>query len=197
MWQGLLLSATFFVTWDILFNNWNIWNFNDRYLLGIRFFDLPLEEYLFFFTVPYSCSFIYACLVAYIPFHKRQDKGWRPMLTMGTVLVLTAIIFHNKPQTLFSFGTSGLGCIVLYFLRRKIPTFRADAFLLMFLISIIPFLAIDGFLTAMPIVIYYHKHNFGVYIYTIPIDDLIYGILLMMSNVAIMEYFKGKARPSL
>jgi hypothetical protein len=34
-------------------------------LVGIYFGGLPLEECLFFLTVPYASVFIYACLKAY------------------------------------------------------------------------------------------------------------------------------------
>src|SRR5690554_1987727 len=51
-----------FVVWDIIFTANGIWGFNDRYLSGIELFGLPLGEYLFFITVPFSCVFIYRVL---------------------------------------------------------------------------------------------------------------------------------------
>src|SRR5688572_25331807 len=68
-WPALLpaifLNAAIFIPWDIYFMQRGIWGFNPEYLLGINLFGLPLEEVLFFITVPYACVFIYVCLNVY------------------------------------------------------------------------------------------------------------------------------------
>lgn len=83
---------------------------------------------------------------------------------------------------------------MVYLLRRKIPAFRADAFLIMYLVSLLPFLVVNGFLTAMPVVIYNDAENLGWRIYTIPFEDCFYGMLLMLGNVAIMEWLRGRQK---
>lgn len=57
--------ALIFIIWDIkVAEKW--WFFNDRYILGIKIFKLPIEEILFFFTVPYSCLVIFLNLNYFI-----------------------------------------------------------------------------------------------------------------------------------
>lgn len=57
-----LVMATIFIAWDHWFTVIGIWEFNPRYILGIYFLELPVEEWAFFFIVPYSCVFIYEVL---------------------------------------------------------------------------------------------------------------------------------------
>ena len=45
----IITVGVFFILWDIYFAYQNVWGFNDEYLMGIRWFKLPLEEWLFFF----------------------------------------------------------------------------------------------------------------------------------------------------
>ena len=57
-----VLVASAFIAWDAWFTANGVWWFNDRYLIGIRLFGLPLEELLFFICIPFSCVFTYHCL---------------------------------------------------------------------------------------------------------------------------------------
>jgi lycopene cyclase domain-containing protein len=67
LFPAIFIVGVFFVVWDIAFTNLQVWSFNAKYIVGIKFFNLPIEEYLFFLCVPYSCVFIYDCYNAYFP----------------------------------------------------------------------------------------------------------------------------------
>lgn len=51
------------------------------------------------------------------------------------------------------------------------------------------FLLVNGILTALPVVIYNDMENIGLRIYTIPLEDNAYGLLMLLLNVSLMEYF--------
>ncbi|HTM98215.1 MAG TPA: lycopene cyclase domain-containing protein, partial [Pedobacter sp.] len=51
-----------FITWDIWFTAKGVWWFNLAYTVGIPIAGLPIEEYLFFLCIPFSCVFTYFCL---------------------------------------------------------------------------------------------------------------------------------------
>lgn len=62
--------ALFFIVWDIFFTSQNVWWFNEDYITGFKIFNLPIEEILFFFVIPYACVFTFFNIVQfdkYIP----------------------------------------------------------------------------------------------------------------------------------
>ncbi|MFN6039186.1 MAG: lycopene cyclase domain-containing protein, partial [Bacteroidota bacterium] len=69
-WKPLFLAISImmiiFIPWDILKTDHGVWGFNQDYICGIYFFNLPIEECLFFVCIPYACIFIYECLNYYL-----------------------------------------------------------------------------------------------------------------------------------
>ena len=55
-WKSLVFAIsimmTIFITWDVIFTNLSVWSFNDRYILGYKFLNLPIEEWMFFICIP-------------------------------------------------------------------------------------------------------------------------------------------------
>jgi lycopene cyclase domain-containing protein len=193
LWPGMLLTGAFFIVWDILFNKWGVWSFNDAYIVGLRIGGLPIEEWLFFITVPYACAFIYECLLQYLHMRKRADNGWWVLLLLSILLMVVGVYFHDRAYTFSSFTFCGIALLLVYLLRKRIALFRADAFLLTFLISTLPFFIVNGLLTSMPVVLYNDTENLGIRIYTIPFEDNFYGMLLMLGNIAMMELRRARA----
>jgi lycopene cyclase domain-containing protein len=66
IWPGMAITGLVFVLGCAVHYIHGVWSFNDQYITGIKFMGLPLEEILFFLTVPFSCMFIYACLNYYV-----------------------------------------------------------------------------------------------------------------------------------
>jgi lycopene cyclase domain-containing protein len=63
-------------------------------------------------------------------------------------------------------------------------------FFLAYFISLIPFLICNGLLTALPVVIYNNNENMNLRLFTIPLEDTLYGLSLMLIPILIMDYFK-------
>lgn len=188
---GMLTGGVTVVVWDILFTNWGVWSFNEKYITGLHLGVLPIEEWLFFVVVPYSCLFIYECLIRYFPFNRNALLGYKLLTLIGWVLLLIGVLNYDKTYTLWAFGISGLFCQLLVLLKRFYPTLKINAFLVAYLISMIPFLIMNGLLTSMPIVEYNDTENLGLRIYTIPIEDMFYGLVLMIGNVMGMEWARS------
>ena len=191
LFPAMLLPAAFYIVWDIYFTSKHIWSFNAAYITGIKFFNLPVEEVLFFFVIPYCCVFIYECIRCYFPSLKDGKHSSFILKITGTLLFITGSIFFHKDYTGYTFVFTGIFIAILFIYRKYFKNFHITAFLISFLISLLPFLIVNGFLTAMPVVMYNDAENLGIRIYTIPAEDLFYGMLLLIMNIAIYEKLKA------
>lgn len=183
---GMLISAAFFIIWDILFTKLGVWSFNPTYIIGIYIFNLPIEEILFFITVPYACIFIYEVVNGYT---KRDVIGCgKPYSVVISVICLVLIIlFHDKTYTLVN---ASICLIMLLYAAFIYKSQNLGRFFLAYFISLIPFLICNGLLTALPVVIYNNNENMNLRLFTIPLEDTLYGLSLMLIPILIMDYFK-------
>ena len=79
---SILLSAGLFISWDIDAARRGDWSFNSDYTNSYRIYGLPVEEILFFITVPYSVLFMFESINYYI-----KNKDYREGKTAGRTSV--------------------------------------------------------------------------------------------------------------
>jgi lycopene cyclase domain-containing protein len=188
--QAGIIVAIPFVVWDSLFTKHSFWGFNSERILGVKFFDLPIEEISFFIVIPFCCVFI-AELLSFFNY-QFPGKFWDKLsLLIGIGLFCIGIRFFDQWYTLLSFGLGGLSIIVLFFMKA----INWNRFWLLYLIHLIPFLVVNGFLTYYPVVWYNNAENLGIRIGTIPIEDTSYSLIALSWNVYLYELFKRK-KPS-
>ena len=191
---GLLISSAVFLVWDYIFTIADVWSFNPDYVTGIWLFNLPVEEILFFITVPFACIFIYECLNYYI----RKDilKSFQTgiSITFLGLSMLMLIFFYDRVYTLVTFGL--LLTILFYAAFIKKETYLGR-FYLAYLVSLVPFFIVNGFLTSIPIVMYNDAENMAFRVGTIPFEDFFYSLSLLLMNVMFFEYFKGRTKKNL
>lgn len=189
---GIGLTGAFFIVWDVLKTHYGIWSFNPEYIVGIYIINLPLEEWLFFITVPYACVFIYACLNAYLPdYLSKPSKYIAPTLIVA--LLILAAVNYTRTYTVvtFTFTAIFLGIYMALFKNRL-----GGRFWMAYLVHLVPFFIINGFLTSLPVVIYNDAENLGIRVGTVPIEDTIYSMLLLLMNIGIMEWRQQKMATS-
>jgi lycopene cyclase domain-containing protein len=191
VFAAMILPAIFYIVWDIFFTKLQVWQFNEKYIVGPQWFGLPIEEWLFFILIPYCCTFVYACVRAYFP--NVQHKKWADyfLLTLAVAVIITGFIFKEKIYTHFTCIFLSAGIFLLYVFKKYFKTFDAASFLLSFALSLIPYFIVNGFLTALPILTYDDAENLGIRIYTIPFEDAFYGMLLLLMNIVLYEKFKN------
>ncbi len=189
LFPSILVSAAVFIPWDIWFTRINIWSFNQRYVTGLFIYGLPIEEWLFFFIVPFSCIFIYEVLNYFI----KKDISARATrcitLSLATALLIAAIIFHDKIYTAVDFAALSIFLFLHQFMIRSAYLGR---FYRTWAVCLVPFLIINGFITGLPIVIYNNLENMNVRIYCIPLEDMFYGMFQILIVVTVYEYLKQK-----
>ena len=187
--KAMLLPALFYIVWDMSFTKSGVWSFNENYITGIKIVNLPIEEVLFFFVVPYCCVFIYECIKSYFP--KIQNNHFSKWLLnlIAIILLIIAVFHHERAYTFFT--CLFFGVFVFFLHTNKRIYFNRAAFLVSYLIILIPFLLINGLLTSIPVVLYNNAENLSMRIFTIPVEDVFYGMLLIMMNVAGYEKYKN------
>lgn len=67
-------------------------------------------------------------------------------------------------------------------------------FWMAYFIHLIPFLIVNGVLTATPVVLYNPNEITGFRIYTIPIEDTVYALTCLLLPITVMEYYLEKRK---
>jgi lycopene cyclase domain-containing protein len=192
---GILITGVFFIVWDELFTRMGIWGFNPHYLSGIYISSLPLEEILFFFCIPYASIFTYFALTYlvetdyFLPYHE--------LISNVVILLLLIVGIYNidKSYTGVTFVLTGL---FLSYQLLKLRTRYMGRFYFAFVFILIPFFIINGILTGSfiqePVVHYNDNENLGLRVGTIPIEDVVYGMLMVLMSITIAEELEVRAR---
>jgi lycopene cyclase domain-containing protein len=193
LWLAVLLPAIFFTLWDEWFTQMGVWGFNPRYLIGIQLGSLPLEEILFFICIPYACVFTYEAVNYLIQWRMNLTQQNRITDFLIVVLFLTGIIFYDR---WYPFVTFILASVFLLLHRWVWKSEYVGKFYVAFLFILIPFFIVNGILTGSGIeeqVVWYNdSENLGIRMLTIPVEDTFYGMLLLLMNISLFEYFQKK-----
>lgn len=187
-----IITALFFIVWDILFAHWDIWHFNPSYILGVYFLNLPIEEMLFFVCVPYACVFTYYSLTLFLNFSFFNKKALSFSLLLAATLLIIALFNQQKLYTSVTFI---LLAILLSILSIKRVNYLSS-FFVSFLIILLPFFISNGILTGSfikePVVIYNNSYNLSIRLFTIPLEDIFYGMLLLLMNIGGFELLRSR-----
>lgn len=188
---GIVATAIPFLVWDVLFTRMGVWGFNHDYLIGWSLFDLPLEEWLFFFAIPFACLFVYDRLDQLTNIH--FNTQWADALV---IIASVAVLMLGLPGW---YSGSVAGSVILFMLLKWYLGVRNDSsFYIAYLIVTVPFILVNGALTGMftpePVVWYNDMENCGVRLITIPIEDFLYYYLMFGMNHAIYEWSKKRLR---
>ncbi len=190
---AIVLTGFVFIVWDVLFTESGVWGFTPQYLSGYYLMNLPVEEWLFFVTVPFASIFIFENVIYFIKTPLNQRVAHRIMLWLGVILILIAMINYDRQYTFYCFLGNGL---LLIFHGVYLKADYAGHFIITYLLHLIPFFLVNGILTGSfiedQVVWYNNSENFGIRLFTIPIEDTIYAMLLLLMNITWYEFFKKK-----
>ncbi len=187
-WKANIIVALFFIIWDMAFTKMGVWGFNPDYLTGLNIGNLPLEEVLFFICIPYACTFTYFSFEYLIKSVPKLNTAFISAWT-GLLIVL-AFVYSDRWYTALTFSLLAVYLVLRQFL--KMPWSR----LLIAYLAILPFFFLsNGLLTGSyldsPIVWYNDAENMGIRMFTIPVEDSMYGFLLIALNIDLYNWFRS------
>lgn len=194
LWPAILLAAVPFIIWDSYFTKIGVWGFTPQYLIGASLFGLPIEEILFFICIPYACMFTYYCFRLWkgpeMRVRAEQTVTW---IFLGLCIVLGLL----GAGRYYTSSTMMWLALFLIYLKWQAKPRWLGLFYYSHQFLLIPFFIVNGILTGTgldkPIVWYNNAENLGVRIFTIPIEDVFYGMLLLLLNALLFEYFLQKS----
>ena len=187
--QSLAFISTAYIVWDVIATKRGDWAFNPEHLIGINILGLPIEEILFFFTVPYSCIFIYETVCFYIKETKLNLNG-KLFLIPAILIIILGTIFYDQNYTFtvsIFVGAFFIGAILF---NQSLLASRN--FWITMLISFLPFLIVNYFLTSIPVVTYNDTAFSGKRFITIPYEDFLYSF--SMISLWILFYVLAKEK---
>jgi lycopene cyclase domain-containing protein len=189
--SGNFITAACFIAWDLSFTHWKVWGFNEAYTLGYKIFNLPVEEVLFFICIPFACLFTYHCLTTFytISWTRRVEKT--VVLVLSLLFLLVGMVYIDKMYTAVTFISTGILLLALEFAGK---VSWLPGFLTIYPVLLIPFFIVNGLLTGtglqQPVVWYNDAENTGIRLMTIPVEDVVYGLELLLCNCFFYEKFK-------
>ncbi|KYK32900.1 MAG: hypothetical protein AYK22_06865 [Thermoplasmatales archaeon SG8-52-3] len=192
---SIFIVGLSYILWDILVTARGDWWFEEKFLIGIEIFGLPIEEILFFIIVPFACIFIYENLVYFIKDKKVPFNKWF-YLTFAAIFIIVGIIFRNQDYTILSM----FSCALFFILASTIypELLKSRNYWFYIILSFIPFIIFNYFLTSL-IVVGYNPDaiwgGFGAWngrFVTIPFEDFFYNYSMLSFYLMVYLYFKEK-----
>lgn len=192
-WPRALLSALLvgipFAVWDALAAFRGDWAFEAVHTWEPRLFGLPWEELLFFLLVPFACLFVWRSLKACLPERLFHAPPW--LWPAGAAMALSGAVFAwPRFYTATLLGFTGLFMVLLAGPWRRAA--EQSHFWLTQILCVFPFLIVNGFLTALPVVTYSPAAILGLRLGTIPVEDFLYSFVLVGANLLVFQSLESR-----
>lgn len=179
-----------FLIWDAMVTDRH-WFFNNNYVIGIYYFGLPIEEIMFFVTVPFACVFTWEMINR---FTKNIDLKFPVEIYFLPIIFFLLSIYMlilGKEYTSLVFVALTLTFIydrvlnTKFFLMKNVPLYLS-------LITIFTII-FNGYLTYRPVITYDEQYQLAFRIFTIPVEDFLFGFsLLIISTITYVKLTNGK-----
>jgi len=193
--KAAIVVAIPFIAWDVYFTAKGVWWFNTDYTIGLNIAGLPLEEMLFFIFIPFSCVFTFYTIDKYYKWNALS--GFNNILVFVSVIVLSVVALLNTDK-IYTFVTAVVTIatlIYLHFIARSEWITKASV---VFTILMLGFFPVNGILTGSfiesPIVNYNPKDFLGIRMFTIPIEDAVYGYSQFLLVLYFFKQFQRKTK---
>jgi lycopene cyclase domain-containing protein len=103
--------------------------------------------------------------------------------------MIAALLFGERLYTAITFITTGFVCVFLKFIFRVTWFGKAIS---VYALLLVPFFVVNGILTGSglphPVVIYNETEIMNIRLFTIPAEDIFYGLELYLLNLALYKW---------
>ena len=184
---ALVVGGAPWVGWDILVAERHWW-FAPEHTLGPALFGLPLEEWGFFLAVPFACLYTWEVLVTGPTRAEWPALRWAgaAIAVLGVAAGFALWFTTGLEYTALSIGCIGAAAGVDAALRAHVLR-RPAGWAYLGLVSVFT-LVFNNYLTGRPIVLYDPQYQLDWRVVTMPIEDLGFGLGLMLSVTAVYTW---------
>jgi len=207
-WQRLLAAFVVvslpFIIWDVFMTKQAAWGFTPKFAGSIKFFSLPVGEWLFFFIVPFACLVMYEVLVFVNrksvdmqlvidqkSLSKNRQKKTRILLFI-LFLISIAIAIANVSQLYTQTVWLALAIALLTTAIINPLIIWQKTFWLYLLVSFAGFLVLNSILTGLPIVWYNPEAISNWRMGSIPVEDFVYNASLLILSLIVWQEWRVK-----
>lgn len=191
---SIAVVSTCYLVWDVVVTAGGEWSFNSRYLTGVQILNIPLEEVLFFITVPYSCLLLYEVVL----YATKSGSFKLPVIVVvASIIALLGASLAVYPQGYSAKALASCGFFLMIALLFDRPLIESKQYWIWLAICYVPFLIINTVLTALPVVEYNSKAIWGLRVGTIPLEDFFYNYAMLSFYLLFYRIGKKEVSPKL
>jgi lycopene cyclase domain-containing protein len=188
---GYLLVSLPFILWDAWAVHAGHWGFNSSHVMSSRFIHLPIEEILFFFTVPFAMMYVWGVVKKFVA-DRAVATFWPLFVLSGAVgsAVALLVIYRGNGYTTAAMCATLIAAIVVASSRlvftRRFWVFQLALFGI--------FVLANWFLTALPIITYNDSSIIGTRILTIPLEDFFFNFAFVNLFLVTFNWLDSRTR---
>jgi len=186
IFPGIIATGIIFIIWDYFFTSKGVWGFNHSYTRELYIAGLPVEEWLFFLVIPYCVFFVHEVLRLFV------RRFYFPGTAKIVIIVLLMAGLISLPFIYTRTYTFTAVAFVIPFLALQLllKTWKTwfSGFMITYLVALVPFIIVNGLLTSIPVVWYNNLENLGIRITTIPLEDFIYLLGMLLPAFTSYQY---------
>jgi lycopene cyclase domain-containing protein len=190
---SILITGGLFALWDVFAAFRTHWFFNPDYVFGVYFLTLPIEEWLFFVTVPFACLFVFESLNVLVKdkivFDKKNKLVSVLPYVFAFLLIVSSFLFLPKEYTFLAILASGLMIVLI---AKFSNLFYRKLYWIYFGLTLGLFLIFNYILTSIPIITYNSSMILNFRVTTIPLEDFFFNFAMLSLLVFCYTFFEKK-----
>ncbi len=191
LFASIIIVGGIYIVWDVIATLRGDWSFNPEHITGLKIFHLPLEEILFFVTVPYSGIFLYETGKLYLGDKTLAIRKF-PFYISAALLIIISLIFIDQYYTFTVMLFSAIFLIIAILYHSKYPVLNSSLYWKWILFMYLPFFLVNYILTSLPVVSYSPDAIWGIRITTIPVEDFFYSFSMLSFYLFVYLLIKKK-----